>query len=41
MTDVPVVDLMPRYTGPHFLRIRMAHCLEEPCTFGVVVWKAK
>lgn len=41
VTDVPMMDFMPRYTGPHFLRVRMAECLGEPCTFGLAVWRLK
>lgn len=41
VTDFPLMDFRPRYTGQHFVRVRMAECQGDPCTFGVVVWREK
>ncbi|MFU8772049.1 MAG: hypothetical protein ACNA8H_06485 [Anaerolineales bacterium] len=43
ITDVPVMDFMPRATGPHYIRVRMASCQSdpEPCSVGILVRSKK
>ena len=39
--DTPIVSVTPRRTGEFRLSVQMADCTNEPCYFGVGVWRKR